>query len=398
MAKNRKSRTWSSAEIREQKLAVKSEIEEASKDVSPDERFQFILERLQNFGDSVRGNDILKAFIFGMSALNHHLKYGNLSPSEVNGLFQLAENHLKVSGLKPQASKNAYLYGELYLLMSQIHLLEGSPWESLWEQQYALLASGSSYPEGKGLFYLSLGIRALKFGNAQSAIAAFATAEKEGVSGNTLFKVRLGLARAHRLSHDMQSAQKVIESTRSLSNIPDSFLRELVWEEACCQILAGSDLQALVDLVMKKRSHFLPSYIFECFFWALSSSSTKWMQTLPKIRPLSRRKGIDIDRTNLFYRFAFEFERAYDSEVPFLVRLRKVCAILKKVKQLRNIDKEMLVWMAACRWFTRRNQKFLAHSAFFEYKSLSLRLSGGRVGDTLSLAEDLLSKSWDLDA
>lgn len=85
---------------------------------------------------------------------------------------------------------------------------------------------------------------------------------------------------------------------------------------------------------------------------------------------------------------------AYDADIAFTRRLEKMEFILKNIRHLKTVDKELLVWLAVTRWLVRNNNYNLAALVFEEYKSLSLRLTGGSKEDALGIADDLLSKEW----
>ena len=107
-----------------------------------------------------------------------------------------------------------------------------------------------------------------------------------------------------------------------------------------------------------------------------------------------RKPELKIARGHLLFQIVSTLENAYEQDISFPIRLKKVGALVDQLSQIRNIDKELLSWVAIGRWLSRHNNFQLAIMCLHEYQGLSLKLSSGRCQDVLGLCNDLHSKQW----
>src|SRR5205085_936296 len=101
----------------------------------------FILMQVSKFGSSGVADDNLKRFIYAVSALAQHVRYGGLTSIKVRQLHELAHAILKREQIEPVNSQLSFLYGDLYLMLSQARYWLGELHDSVWDQEISRLLS-----------------------------------------------------------------------------------------------------------------------------------------------------------------------------------------------------------------------------------------------------------------
>ncbi|WP_141735172.1 hypothetical protein [Oligoflexus tunisiensis] len=377
---------WKKALIDETKKEIKIELDQVLKESGETERLNFILEQIQLLDVAKDSVSMLRRFIFIMSALVHHERFGGLGKKQIHDLSNLGEAILRVAGVKPGHSPISFLYSEMHSVMSDIHLGNAEFLPSLWER--LLSAHMSAMPsEHMARQNLGIGINALRLGNTALAIEFFQKGLRETEESRTLDRLRLYLIKSTRLSGAIAEANQIVEQYASQLTDP-ACIHELHWEKTCIQASQTLDLSPLFQLSQDGGSHYTNTYPLELFFWAYAHPKTSWSKRLDKLSKLTH--GLDVQRNSGFYALAQSLEQAYDTDIPFAKRLSDIKRVITKIEVLRNIDQRLLVWLALARWLHRSNHRQIAAIVLYEYMSLSQKLSFGRHLDVLRLAEDLV--------
>ncbi len=381
---------WTQAEVNEAKKLIKVELDQQQQLLGLQGKIQYTLQKVAQLNDSTSPKEGLHLFIYTMSSLAHHERYGGLNPSQVKDLIQLAEATLKVFHVVPQKSKLAFLYGELAMISSQIYLKEGLFWKATWEQWVAIYLSGNQPPGGQPFVDLLFGIKYLRLGHGERALAFFESAEAGGESTNFWMLARINRIRSLRLTAKFDQAQQLSRQTAGLAISPNLGL-ELSWEFACCEVQRTKNLDELYKMAQKGSSHYVASYVLEFFLWALAVPTFHWMKKLSKIRTLLRDEDLELKEQSFYYPIVRDIERAYDEKIMLTTRLQHLGGILEKLDQCHSVDKQLLILAAVCRWLQRNKIKDLYEVILLEYTSLCKKMSLGLSQDLLGILSDCLS-------
>ena len=90
-----------------------------------EKKLDFVMNEIKELDVAQDPRSFLKRFILIISALFHHIRYGGLSRKQISDLTEMAYAILRVSGIKPGKSQVSFLYGELHMALSEIHLSNG---------------------------------------------------------------------------------------------------------------------------------------------------------------------------------------------------------------------------------------------------------------------------------
>ncbi len=380
--------SWKKGLIDETKKEIKIELDQVLKESGEAERLNHILEQIQLLDLAKDSKSMLRRFIFIMSALVHHERFGGLGKKQIYELSNLGQAILRVAGVKPGHSPISFLFSELHSIMSDIHLGNGEFLPSLWER--LLSAHMSAMPaEHMARQNLGIGINALRLGNTSLAIAFFEKGLQETVEPKTLDRLRLYLTKSTRLSGNLMKAKHWVQ-TFSPEITDPACVQEMRWEQTCLEASQSMDLSGLFALADEGGSHFTNSYPLELFFWSYAHPKTLWSKRLPKLSVLANQKDLDPQRNSGLYALAQSLEQAYDTDIPFAKRLSDIKRVITKIEVLRNIDQRLLIWIALARWLHRSHHRQIAAIVLYEYMSLSQKLSFGKHVDVLGLASDLI--------
>lgn len=388
---------WRKEKIDAEKRVIRKVIEGFSEGSgSKKERLNFILKRIGELADDSRPLGQLRRFIYTLSALSHHLNFGGLSPSQVKNLATLATAILKTQGVRPIVSRLAFLFGDLHLILSQIHWRSGNQWEAAWQQQLALYLSSKTASAGKdenfeskGLQFLGAGVRAMRLGHASLALENFRRAEARGIFGDFAARIRVEAAKTARLSGNFAEAEQIVRETLLMPNLSEGNRRELDWEHKCQTAQKTGDIGPLVTSVLRGKSHHDVTYLLEAFFWTRIVASRDWIKRFPTIRKMAYDAALDLKSAGVSYQCARALEFCYDYAAPYTFRLERVGKALSLSQSLLTMDQQLLVWAAAVRWLSRGRSPFIAELVLHEYQALSLRLTRGNKTDALGLLSDV---------
>ncbi|SMF24608.1 hypothetical protein [Pseudobacteriovorax antillogorgiicola] len=384
---------WRKKTVEEVKLETKSLLDTIVANEGLDAKLDFIMNEIKELDLALDPMSFLKRFILIISALFHHMRFGGLNRKQIVDLTDMAYAILRVSGIKPGKSQVSFLYGELHLVLSEIHLSNGEFLEALWEQQISANLSNDT-PEMIATRELGMGIYSLRLGHSHLANAYFDKAESDSESQQTIMKSQLNRVRSLRLASRRDAALKLCDQYMAQLDDNSPYRTELIWEKTCLEMIASENPLGLTKLCKRGQPHYHTSYLLECFLWLRCLPSTQWFNKLPKLSSLAQYKEVRLKHYPILYAVCQAVEAAYDKEIPISSRLGTLKKVLPKLRSIRNIDKELLAWLAVTRWLHRNRYKDLAALTFHEYLSLSNRLSLNQSQDALGVASDLTKIDW----
>lgn len=377
---------WQIKDVELIRKEIYAELKAIQEEYSAEVKFSHIIKRINQL-DSTDPLDQLRRFIYTMCALVHHIQYGGLQESEVKNLLELASGLLSFNGIQPSRSKLSVLHGELRMVRSQIFLNQGEFWPSVWNQLIAEEVSGSELPGGEPYQASLLGIKCFRLGFSHLAHEYFMKVENALTSGRLFEQARISRIKALRLANDNESFLELLHSSLALADISEAFQLELAWEKACFEAQQAKDLEPLYQLVYEQKSHYEASYIIELLFWAWCFPNYRWMHRLPKLRTISRRPELDLKKMGHFYRAAQILDQAYDEKLNHIAKLEKIEHLFKLVDRVRNVDKELFLWLALARWLEREKHGTYHRLALERYRHVCLALSNGKSQDVLGFLD-----------
>ena len=385
---------WTEKQITIEKAVIKAELDQVSDLKGHKQRLRHALQQVKVLEEDDTPVGRLRLYIYIMSALVQHQRQPGLTMTQIDLLVAMAHALLQTQGIRPSVSKLSFLYGELHQARSLIHRRDGEQWLSAWEQQLAEFLSRNAPSGGAGFGALALGNRSLRLGNAAVAFHEFLAAEAAGLEDAQRFHALIGRMRALRLGGYPEHAARFANEIASDAAAPEAMRLEAQWEKLCADVTLTADLAPMTAAVRRGGSHYTGSYIVECYLWCAAAKKKEWVERLPKMRTLARNATIRPRRLGFYFEAALVLEDCYDTDIPLVIRLKKLGDIMARVKGFVNIDKEILVAAVAGRWLARIHSFPLAVLVLKEYEALCLRLSDGRVSDALGVAADLMEADW----
>jgi hypothetical protein len=387
---------WKVAEIAEVQRETRELLVAVERDEKGgvDAKLGAIFTGITNLADDPTPLGQLRRYVFCMSGLVHHQRFGGLKDSQVRRLSEIAFTILKTQGITAQSSRLGFLYGDLHLVLSQIYRTSGRLWEAAWAQQLARRLSKSAAGRGRGFQAMAAAVRALRLAHGRVAELEYRSAEALAESAEAAVNAGLGRLKTLRLMGRHAEVRELASALGARADMAEEQRTELAWEILCNQAQVDGDLGPLVRAVRRGEPHHTADYLLEAFYWTRAVSSTQWLEALPKVKTMARSPGLKPQRHGHFFRFAQALEDAYDAEIPFELRLHRLGDLLAEARELISVDKEMLAWAAATRWLARAHSFSLATLTMAEYHGLGRKLTDGRLADPLGVLDDLASKAW----
>jgi len=390
----RKAAVWKRSDFQQLKQDLAQQIaRDYPSDGPSEQRLAYFLGQVSRYKDQLTDQTTMQTYLYAMFALNFHLQSGGLKETQLKDLLNLSEAMLTIGGVKARTSTLAYLYGEIHLVSSQLHVLNGEALLASWEQQIALHLSGSQPPGGWDYQSLLAGMQSMRLGFAGLATEDFSKVWQNSTDQTLRSRAGIHLLRCLRFSGQVEEAEQLDAEIRQLS-LSEKGQLELDWEHACRRMLKLHDAEEIFHLIRRGKNHYRPSYVLEAFFWARAVSSLEWLSRLPKLKTLRQRKDFNFAHYAVFYRCAQDLEQASDTEIPLQHRLQHAKRILSALSELQDIDKHLLALAALLRWLIRSNYRRLARLLYAEYCAISQRLSIGRNSDALGIFSDAQQKPW----
>lgn len=383
-------KTWDQDLIEREKRSIKASLDIVDITEDPASKWRVIRSALAELGEEDSSVGRLRRFIYAISALIHHERFGCLTPRDIADLTDLAHTILKVQGIKPRESRLAGLYGDIHLIKSQIQRKEGNHWQAAWEQEFAWHLAGAQGSGGAGFQYLCMGNRALRLGQGPHALHRYYQALDETLTQEHRERTYLGLVQAYSLMGEVDKAKSVSSEVRAeIKN--EWIVQELGWFDLISHAKSSGDWSMVLKATSKNGSHFLATYVVEAALWPLVIQTKAYMDRAPQLQSLRRNKNLLIPKIGTWYEVGVDLQACYDTEIPLSLRLRKVSAIVESRHGLANVEQELLVLCAVARWLVRSKSHDLGYLVLEEYRSLSLKLSAGHTSDALGVMADLIS-------
>jgi len=388
---------WTTPMVASVKAAVKVELD-AVPGFGPGKRrvrLDFALAQARRLEDATTSVDRLRCFVYLISALVHHERFGGLPPRQVGRIAKLASAILLVERVPTKKSRLSFLHGEVQIVLSQIARRQGDAWKAAWQFEAALLATRASPLMGDAAYRaLATAIRALRLGQAQYALVNYSRSETLTENPKHWQLARIGRIRSLRLAGELERSAALSLDTLTRSDLTLETKNELAWEEVCRQVTGEGDLAPMLAAVQLGQAHEAPSYFLEAMLWAKAAPQRQWDDKLPSIRMLDRRLKGKPKAGDFLYSAVAQLERSEDTTVPILFRLERLGEILANRQALLSIDKELLLLAASCRWLARVAAFSLATLTLNEYTALSMKLSNGAQRDVLNLVHDIQERPW----
>lgn len=383
-------KAWSKKLVEREMMRIRDELQDVESRVGPKGRLEAILRGIHETKDELSRMGNLRCYIYVVSALTHQTRHGGLKTKQLESLVALAHALLKIQGVTPITSKIGFLYGYVHLSLSQIHRNDGKPFPSAWEQGLSHYLSLRSPVGGEAYQALSTGIRSLRLGHADLAIEQFKIALKGDLSDYHKARCYLEIIKAYRLSARLDEAE-ALEPEIAKATLSPEERAEVTWERNCRKAVRTGDIDVLISAIKNGRPHSDPSYAREVFFWTRATRSRKWLTRFSTIRSFVSYTGVGIKKRDFMFECIKTLEQCYDSDIPLVIRLRNLGKSLNSRSKLFNVDIELLFLATSLRWLFRSRSYGLAKLVAYEYRSYCLKLSGGRSGDVLGFAQDILS-------
>lgn len=389
---------WTREQVATEKKRVKAELDTLEKEKTTSEKLKAILAKIKTYEQAQLSDDLLKLYVYIMSALVHHERYGGLSSSEIKKLVIYAYEVLRIQKVAPINSTLSFLYAEIHLILSQIFRKSGKIWAAAWEHQVSVQYTRADPPGGPSLQAISKGIRALSIGHGNRAVQEFTRADSVQETRQQFEKARIGLVRSLRLTGQFAKADSLILETLSEKSLSDKFANELRWESFCLIASREQNLDPMLKSIQTGKSHFQAIYIAEAFLWTQALRERRWEDRLLKMRTLARKSELAPRSLGLFLKAVLVLEKCRDVEIPLINRVRSLGEILEKESSFSAIDRRLLFLLASARWLARSRLTDLAAITLCEYRALSQKLSDAQNHDILNLAGDMYNRPWFQDS
>ena len=397
MGKGRRSE-WQIKNIDEAKRRIKAQLDSIQEKAGERQRFQAIQQGIRQLESSTEPKDLLDLYVYIVSALVHHKNFGGLNPSQIRKMTSLAYQILQMQDIQPETSQLGFLYGEIHMALSQIHRISGEHLTAAWEQQFSQHVSRKHPPGGPHYQALASAIRSMRLGQVHRALENYILAAEDTTNRRRIWTARLGQIRCLRLMQQFEEASQLIRSMFDSINIHDEaserFQLELHWEKICIDASKEANLDAMIQAVNRKSSHYQAVYLVEAHLWSLAAPQRRWQGRLPKVATILRNKKLQSKDLGFFVKAAQQLEECHDSQIPLVVRVRALGHIIGDLHHFIAIDRQLLFYIAAARWLARIHSPELASIMLGEYEGYSLKITRGHCNDVLNLAGDILDRPW----
>lgn len=377
---------WTKKIIAERKAFLKKAIE----DEPAEKRREFLDHLVESLSHHRTPQDRLDRFLSLVNLLVFDIRARvSLSPRH-RRLADMARKILVAEGILPVKSRLAFLYGEIELAMSQLARHSGLPWQAAWWQQMSFHLSGLAAHELTATNALGLAIRSMRLGFFDVAYTNFALAQTLLITGPDYWKAAVGQLQLLRLAGRIKEGDE-IDTSFNNRDIPEKVRKELDWERELRKIPGDLNLDRLINLLGKKKSHYHPVYLLEFHLWTWSLPTRKWEGRIPSVMSMVRSKNLIPQDEGALFEACRQIEMCYDSTIPFEKRLEGLGKVLSDLNYIVSIDRVLLILAAASRWLIRSKASGLATLSLAEYRSVSFRLSSGKTEDSLGICTDLLN-------
>lgn len=385
---------WSDREIRSLRHEIKSEIDLAISRGGNEGGLNWIFNQLSALSSLESDESVIRSYILIMSALLHHVKYGSLTSSKVNQLYEEASQLLRSYRISPSHRRLGVLYSDLQAAMSQINLNSGSIWASAWHQQIAAKLTRGHPDRDQAYTALGLGIRALRLGLGGIAERELALAESSHKVVKERCKARLYRIMRARIANDWELFDALTTDFGTWNELSNEMATDLKWEMIAARAARVNAVDEMMPLIQRRGSHYQSAYVVEGRLRILCEMSPSKYNRLTKINTIKSDRSLAVHKEGEAYKALVALDEGYDDLTHSQVKMDQIGKTLSRLHFLRSVEQEMLVLVAATRWLSRNGHTSLAELCLAEYSAKCLKFSVGKTQDSLNCASDLLDRTW----
>lgn len=381
---------WRKQHFEKVRDEIRTELDAVALSGPDGKRLHHALYRITECQQDSNAENQLKQYIYAMSALVEHSRYPQLGSQTVKQLLQLAESILRIQKLPMKSERHAFLYGDLYLVQSQIHRVEGLFVQALWEEQISNSLSQKASPARIAFQNLSTGIHLLRMGYAFLAVEEFKKVDvaqlTQAQKTRWMIEHHMALRLAYRLE---EASQFAIEANNSIQATDPKVQLEWRWEELCRESQKTGNIDVLMRAALPKKDFAQPPYGIEAFLLARIVSQKDWMERFTTLPNSKKSLGPELKQCEVFWKAALVIRSAYNPDLEYVSKLHDMGKMLSTLNNVRSIYHELLIRASLVRWIIRRPSLVFGKVAIVEYQTLCMRLSGGKTHDVLSLLKDV---------
>lgn len=375
-------RVFNRKNIDASKLSIKNILDTKDK---PKDKLDLIQRHILELNEKTQSQQRLDCYIYIMSALVHHQRYGGLSSSQIGRYTKFAEAILIAEGIIAGESRLSFLYVELYALLSLIDRQNGDHWKSTWRLMNSFYLQKGATPLENAWKEHGIGYRLLRLGHSNLALEKFDAALLNFEAQNSRNAVLLQKAKCLKLMGRFEDSIVCFESI--LSSLPeDHYLRvDIEWERATIAAIERSSTTELFKMTNKRLSPYKePSYSMESYFWSKLYSSLD-ASIAAKPSSIMKRSQIKDSTLKILTKAAVLLEKGLDSGYHKSDRLAFIGEMTDFASHVSSIERELLILAVAYRVYTKEGLPNLAAVCLERYKSLSHTASNGTRPDFFSI-------------
>ncbi len=388
-----RSQIWEKVRLETEKQLIHDQIDATIKNEDLEGRLKYILSKIAELEYDGSELSQLRGYIYIVSALAHHARFGGLNSKQVDRLAKLAKAILRVNGVIPSKSELSTLYVDLYSVLSHSYRRNGLPFKAAWDQRVCAQFLPKGLTKATAFQALSNGIFALRLGHAALALEEFDRAEKIGLLSTHLGRVRIEKLRAMRLLLQFSEADTLTDVTLQTLSLSPSEKMEILWEQMCRQAQKTKDISNLITMVRGGKQFNESIYVQEAFLWTRIVDNRRWLEQFKTHKMLGRYANIKVQPTGYFRDCVKVIERCYDYSFPLMFRLDEASTIVQNTNRLVSIDKALLVLLSVIRWLTRSKAHSLARLVWEQYRGISYQVTEGQSPDVLGFAPECFLKN-----
>ncbi len=343
------------------------------------------LARLDELQDDVSSDGLLTRFVFCVSMLFYHKRFGGLTSRQIASLVEVATALVRAQLGLSKRGVAGDLLGELALIRSQIERGDGKHWRAAWNLElsgrYMDLAD-----QNRGIVILmGRAVRLMRLGNVPDAVIACQQLADFSLTPDEQGWVALMQAQAKRFIHDFVSARAFIQAAKPHVANDSPVGEELAWECLLIDAQESGHLRELLMSVRPGKSHFTADRFLEAHLYVKASPHTTWLKDIALVQTRARSNDLAVHRQGTLYQAALCLEQCYDANIPLDARMSLLGDTLEKRDELPSVQQELAFLAAAYAWLIRSRSYPQAKMVGREYAALSLRLTGGAHDDALQV-------------
>ncbi len=369
---------WTRSEVDAIKDSIRAELNSRADDL--DGQTKYLLDNIDTLSRSVDPKDHLPCFLHIIATYVHQQRFGTVPTKALDKIATIAEALLTTHGID-SGSRLSFLASELHVCISQEHLRRGDRFQAAYRHEMAKYSSGGQMAGGDIYYQLLVAAHRLRLGEALQAADLFADAAKQATIDSWWRFCKVNQVRSLRLSGNLAAAKSEIDAHSSDKRHDADSRLEFQWEAACIKVVETDDYYPMFVLVKNGGSHATPAYIAEAHLWFLSCRSDRWLNSLQRPRNAASTGVLRLSDLGHIYRCITTISDCYEPGIAPSIHINKLEDVLAKVHLIPTIDRELLTWAAAARWFERAGLTGFYDMCLAEYRRICIALSGGSSTD-----------------